>query len=252
MDEEKEDKSKKTTISPAKLPSLPDESDKNEKTASSGLPSFGEDEDKAVTKKDDEFKTDSDNDSTTHHQDEDDEEDDAIIAQESHRQRSESIANNVDSVEHKQDTVVSEEQETSSDHQMTDDAQGLTPEEIEEGWEIDDRTGMKYKKIAKQKFSGTKKQPVPFRDDSVLKEIDDPYDVNDSSVKFLSHLQVPPDEEEMRQIRAERAAARKVKNAKYKEMALSLSEDNTEDEQTEEESPGKSSFLSKLFGGRTK
>lgn len=86
-------------------------------------------------------------------------------------------------------------------------------EKLEEGWAIDPKTGVKYKKIPKSVFEGKGKNAIP------VLAIED-FDVDDMSGEaetYLGHLRVPPNKEEQEKLKQLRAQMRRRSDASYAE-----------------------------------
>lgn len=127
-----------------------------------------------------------------------------------------------------------------------------TEEDLEEGWAIDPKTGVKYKKIPKSVFEGKGKNAIP------VLAIED-FDVDDmvgEAETYLGHLRVAPNKEEQEQLKKLRAQMRRKSDASYAEA----NKDELEKEDEPEIDPvpkskasskvkeSKPSFMQKLAG----
>lgn len=97
------------------------------------------------------------------------------------------------------------------------------PAPFDDGWRVDEKTGKRYKKLSKVKFDaeGT---PLLQNEDFDLD------DLNSEADKFLAHLRVAPDKNEMMKLRAEKAAKAKLAREEYER----INKDFMEDEPAEE------------------
>lgn len=124
-------------------------------------------------------------------------------------------------------------------------------EKLEEGWAIDPKTGVKYKKIPKSVFEGKGKNAIP------VLAIED-FDVDDMSGEaetYLGHLRVPPNKEEQEKLKQLRAQMRRRSDASYAEANKDEleKEDEAEPEFKAPKAAGKAkeskpSFMQKLTG----
>jgi hypothetical protein len=86
-------------------------------------------------------------------------------------------------------------------------------EELEEGWAIDEKTGVKYKTIPKSVYEGKGKNAIP------VLAIED-FDVDDMTGEaetYLGHLRIPPNKEEQEKLKQLRAQMRRNSDASYAE-----------------------------------
>lgn len=114
----------------------------------------------------------------------------------------------------------------------------------EEGWAIDEKTGVKYKTIPKSVFKGKGKNAIPM----LAIEDFDADNMTGEAETYLGHLRIPPDKAEQERLKQVKAQMRKRSDAAYAE--------NNKDELTEKdqiveevvtEQP-KQSFMQKLAG----
>lgn len=77
-----------------------------------------------------------------------------------------------------------------------------------EGWKTDPKTGKSYKVIPKSEYD-SEGNPILHLDDLNLD------DLNGEANKYLAHLRVPPDRDEMEKLRAEKMARAKASTAAY-------------------------------------
>lgn len=81
-------------------------------------------------------------------------------------------------------------------------------EEAPKGWKTDAKTGKAYKTIPKSEYD-SEGNPILHLDDLNLD------DLNGEANKYLAHLRVPPDREEMARLREEKAARARASTAAY-------------------------------------
>lgn len=107
---------------------------------------------------------------------------------------------------------------------------------VEEGYAIDEETGIKYKVLpgakpeAVKKFNSMKKSDLENLTFSSMKyffteaEDFDIEDLNSTANDFLGHLRVPPDKDEQKRLREARAQRMKAQEEAYKKNAEKLDE----------------------------
>lgn len=121
--------------------------------------------------------------------------------------------------------------------------------ETEEGWAIDEKTGVKYKTIPKSVYEGKGKNARP----KLAIEDFDVDNMTDEAETYLGHLRVPPDKEEQERLKQLRIQLRKRSDASYVEAnkeELAKDEQETEaviPEKRKTEQP-KQSLIQKLAG----
>lgn len=124
-------------------------------------------------------------------------------------------------------------------------------DELEEGWAIDPKTGVKYKTIPKSVFEGKGKNAIP------VLAIED-FDVDDMTGEaetYLGHLRIPPNKEEQEKLKQLRAQMRRNSDASYAEANKDELEKEDEPEPefkkpkaTAKAKETKPSFMQKLTG----
>jgi hypothetical protein len=116
-----------------------------------------------------------------------------------------------------------------------------TPE-LEEGWAIDEKTGVKYKTIPKSVYKGKGKNAIPL----LAIEDFDADNMTGEAETYLSHLRIPPDKEEQERLKQLRIQLRRQSDASYAKANKDELEKSSEAvEEITEEQP-KKSFIQKL------
>lgn len=119
----------------------------------------------------------------------------------------------------------------------------IEPErDSEEGWAIDEKTGVKYKTIPKSVFKGKGKNAIPL----LAIEDFDADNMTGEAETYLGHLRVPPDKAEQERLKQLKAQMRKRSDASYAEA--NKAELEKKDEAVEEVLVGqpKQSLMQKL------
>lgn len=110
---------------------------------------------------------------------------------------------------------------------------GLTAAEVAEGWTVDSKTGVKYKKLfendpalveAHAKGRMTSNASIFSLMSNHTPQLDD-FDADDltsAADRFLAHLRVPPDREEIARLREERARRRRQEEEVYAQEVEAL------------------------------
>lgn len=111
----------------------------------------------------------------------------------------------------------------------------IEPEdELEEGWAIDEKTGVKYKTIPKSVYKGKGKTAIPL----LAIEDFDADNMTGEAETYLGHLRIPPDKEEQERLKQLRAQLRKRSDQEYAQANKDELENTDED--IEADAPKKS------------
>lgn len=97
-------------------------------------------------------------------------------------------------------------------------------DELEEGWAIDEKTGVKYKTIPKSVYKGKGKNAIPV----LAIEDFDADNMTGEAETYLSHLRIPPDKEEQERLKQLRAQLRRRQDQEYTEANRDELEDAEE------------------------
>lgn len=145
------------------------------------------------------------------------------------KSQNEQVSTKVDNVSNRQ-----KRNPENSDGQINTKNTDSTP--VEEGYAIDEKTGVKYKVLpgakpeAVKKFNSMKKADIDNLTFSSMKyffteaEDFDIEDLNNTAQDFLGHLRIPPDKDEQKRLREARAQRMKAQEEAYKKNAEKLDE----------------------------
>lgn len=112
----------------------------------------------------------------------------------------------------------------------------ISANDVEEGYAIDEKTGVKYKVLpgakpeAVKKFNSMKQADIDNLTFSSMKyffteaEDFDIEDLNNTAQDFLGHLRIPPDKDEQKRLREARAKRMKAQEEAYKKNEERLNE----------------------------
>lgn len=115
----------------------------------------------------------------------------------------------------------------------------VNPEETDDRWRIDPRTGKRYKVLkqsSKEAIAASKRNKnggLTLEQARQLIEEEEDFDVDDlnkSAETFMAHLRVPPNREELEQLRAERVARMRKQHSDFKNTQEDLSEKYGDDD----------------------